>query len=165
MWKRLRTFARKNPRFDDRYLNLGTQRRADFVVFLKDNTHVTPRAAARMPWLCCLFITSSNPGHHNFQLAVWQNERGKPLLMKEAFLSLDLDRPNILPNSIYRLIIEESYFFILPFYQSSVCSSRSWRIRGWIPITNIIGPRTIPPPIPIRHATIPAKNEVRIESQ
>jgi hypothetical protein len=29
---------------------------------------------------------------------------------------------------------------------------------GWIPITSINGPSTIPPPIPIKPATIPATN-------
>ena len=95
MWISLRTFAGKNPRFDDRYLNLGADRRAEFVVFLKDNKHVTPMAAARMPWLYWLFNTNPDPDHHNFQLQVWQNERGRPLLMKEAILPPNLDRPNM----------------------------------------------------------------------
>jgi hypothetical protein len=30
--------------------------------------------------------------------------------------------------------------------------------RGWIPMTNIVGPRIIPPPTPIRPATMPARN-------
>jgi len=95
MWTSLRVFAGKNPCFDERNLNLGAQRKAEFVVFLKDNKYVTRMAAARMPWLYWLYCTNPDPDHHNFQLQVWQNERGMPLLMKEAILPFDLDRPNM----------------------------------------------------------------------
>ena len=95
MWTSLRVFAGKNPCFDERNLNLGAQRKAEFVVYLKDNKYVTRMAAARMPWLYWLFCTNPDPDHHNFQLQVWQNERGMPLLMKEAILPFDLDRPNM----------------------------------------------------------------------